>query len=70
MRLASETYHFCLEDQEGMKLFEFWRSTQGFLGYIELPGEAVGIPHRQVVDGTNWLQPELVLTMEGPGVEE
>ncbi len=49
-RPESEIYHFCLKDQERMEFLEFGRSTQDFLGYIELPGEAIGIPHWQVVD--------------------
>jgi hypothetical protein len=50
-----------------MKLFEFGRSTQGFLGHIELPAKAIGIPYRQV---NKWLQLELALTMEGAWVGE
>jgi hypothetical protein len=52
----AEMYHFCLKDQEGMELFEFWGSTQGFLGHIELPSEAIGIPRRREVDVKKWLQ--------------
>lgn len=49
-RTDNEKYHFCLKDQKGMKFFKFGGSTQGFLGYVELPGQAIGVPHRQVVD--------------------